>query len=82
MPKPTKSRHELERMIVTEVRKRPRCEDFQSISLQPIVKPSARSKPNWAPVICNYGQASPAACDAALREIIPRLQQRYDLAPG
>lgn len=82
MAKPTKMQHELEQMIASEVRKRPHYESFHSISVHPIVDPSAPGTFNWAPDICNYGEASPASCDAALREIIPRLQQRYDLAPG
>jgi hypothetical protein len=82
MPKPIRTRHELEQLIVSAVRQRPDCDGFQSIALHPVVGPSARGKFNWAPGVCDYGEASPASCEAALREIIPRLQQRYDLAPG
>jgi hypothetical protein len=68
-------------MIVDEVRRRPHCEGFKSISLYRIVDPSVDSHNNWAPAVANYGEADQDSCDAALREIIPRLQSTFDVAP-
>jgi hypothetical protein len=78
MTKPTKPRAEIESMIRDEVRRHRHCEDFRWISIYRIVDKSALF--NWAPSTCNYGEAGTDSCDAALREIIPRLQQQYDLA--
>jgi RNA-directed DNA polymerase len=46
-----------------------------------IVDPSVDSHNNWAPAVANYGEADQDSCDAALREIIPRLQSTFDVAP-
>jgi hypothetical protein len=80
MTKPTKTRFEIETMIVNEVRRHHRCEGFQSISIYRIVDQSAQGAFNWSPSVCNYGESGAQSCDAALREIIPRLQKQYDVA--
>ncbi len=77
MAKPIKPRAELESMIAAEVRRRPHCEGFLSIFLHEIL--DARSC-NWTLGAVNYGDAGRGSCDAALRDIIPKLQEKYDLA--
>lgn len=77
MPKPIKSRAEIEQMIVDAVRRTKGCEGFKSISIHMIVDESARGQFNWAPSVANYGEAGPVLCDDALRTIIPQLQRQY-----
>jgi hypothetical protein len=76
MTKPTKTRAELERMIVSEVRKYPHCEGFKSVTFYRVVDQPF----NWSLSLCDYGEAGMDSCDAALRGIISRLQRQYDLA--
>jgi hypothetical protein len=66
--KPTKTCAELESMIANEVRRHAHCEGFRSISIHGIVDEAAGGAFNWAPSVAK-------SCDAALREIIPRLQR-------
>ena len=80
MMKPKKTRAEIETMIADEVRKRPLCKGFQSISIYRIVDASAEGVFNWSPSVTNYGDAGAEVCEEALREIVPRLQQQYDIS--
>ena len=80
MTKPKKTRAEIETMIANEVRKRPLCKGFQSISIYRIGDDSAESISNWSPSVTNYGEAGEEVCEDALREIVPRLQQQYDIS--
>jgi hypothetical protein len=81
MAKPIKTRDELETMIADEVRRRPYCEGFRSITVYGIVDESAAGRFNWAVSVANFGEAEEASCEAALWAIIPRFQSLYDLAP-
>jgi hypothetical protein len=76
----TRTRAELERLIVREVRNHPDCNDFRSITVRRLVDASARGAFNWTAGAWNYGNANMDACDLALRRIIPKLQCQYDLA--
>jgi hypothetical protein len=79
MAKSVKTRLELEQMIVAEVRRHPRCERFQSITLYYSIFEDAQGVATWATAMCNYGEAAEDACEAVLREIIPLLQCEYDM---
>jgi len=64
-------------LIVWEVRRYKDCDGFKSISIYPT---DAIPGTNWMPgETANYGTAGMVQCDAALREIVPRLQRQYDL---
>jgi hypothetical protein len=77
MTKPTKTFDELRDLIVQEVRRHKDCDGFKSISIYPT---NAIPGTNWMPgETANYGTAGMGVCDAALGEIIPRLQRQYDL---
>jgi hypothetical protein len=80
MTNPKKTRAEIETMIANEVRKRPLCEGFQSISIYRTVDGSAEGISNWSPSVTTYGDAGEEVCEEALREIVPRLQQQYDIS--
>lgn len=77
MTKPRMSLDELGDLIVREVHRYKDCGGFKSISIYPT---DAIPGTNWmAGETANYGTAGMVLCDAALREIIPRLQRLYDL---
>ena len=40
----------------------------------------ADSIANWEPESCDYGSAHAHDCDNAMRDVIPRLQDQYELA--
>jgi hypothetical protein len=78
--KAVKTRRQLELMIAAEVRGYPRCQGFKSISLYYSIFEDAQAGiVNWLPSVRFYGDAKEGACEAALREIIPRLQRQYDM---
>lgn len=69
---------ELTDLIVRDVRRRAHCEGFRSISLYTL-RDGQIPGVNWSEAVVNYGDADQASCDAALREIIPRMQRQYRL---
>jgi hypothetical protein len=82
MAKLKKSRAEIEAIIVAEVRRYPHCEGFKSISIYIIIDGATDRQFTWALSVANYGNAGQDSCDAALLEVIPRLQRQYDVAVG
>jgi hypothetical protein len=66
---PTKTRFEIETMIVNESHHR--CKGFQSISIYQIVDQSAQGAFNWSPSVCNYGESGAQSCDAASLQTRP-----------
>ncbi|UFS77196.1 hypothetical protein LPB73_07415 [Tardiphaga sp. 37S4] len=78
MKKQTLTINNLEDLIVKDVRRRQYCENFSSIQLY---RSDAQPGTNWIPgTIANFGGSSEMHCEAALREIIPRLQKQYDVS--
>jgi hypothetical protein len=78
MAKPKMTASELKDQIVREVRRHAHCDGFKSIQLYALAAGEIPGV-NWAPSVVNYGEASEALCDAALRGIVPRYQQIYDM---
>ena len=70
---------QLESLIVNDVRRRAHCDGFKAISFY---RTAEIAGTNWVPASVNYGKAGSVVCDAALREIIPRMQREYDLIGG
>lgn len=65
-------------LIVKDVRRHAHCGGFQSITLHKLVEGQIPGA-NWSPSTANYGDSGAQVCDAALREIIPRMQRQYRL---
>ena len=82
MAKQRKTRLELERLILDELRRAPNCGAFGFIRIR--IRPIAETRPdsiaNWEPESCDYGSAHVHDCDNAMRDVIPRLQDQYELA--
>jgi len=72
------SADEICNLIVWDVRRHAHCDGFKSISIYPVSDERAPDI-DWAPATANYGEAGREVCDAALREIIPRMQRQYSL---
>jgi hypothetical protein len=77
MAKTIKTSAELQSIIVSAVRGRPHCEDFRSIEVYRI---DDKVDFNWGATNFDPGQSGIKSCEDALREIVPLLQRKYDLA--
>jgi hypothetical protein len=78
IPKMTKGPQELERMIMHQVRQWAGCAGFRMVKVHLVADRSSGS--NWEPSIFSCGDADLDACEAALRQVVGRLQRLYDLA--
>ncbi len=78
MAKAVMTADEICNLIVWDVRRHAHCDGFKSISIYPI-KDERLPDIDWSPATANYGEAGREVCDAALREIISRMQRQYSL---
>jgi hypothetical protein len=72
------SQDQIADLIVKDVRRHAHCTGFKSIGVNRLAEGEVPGV-NWSPAFANYGQADQRTCDAALREIIPRMQRQYRL---
>jgi hypothetical protein len=73
-----KKRSELQSMVLEELRKVPHCEGATSVTV--VGLNDARVAETWTVSNFNAGQADQGSCEEALWRIVPRLQQKFDIA--
>lgn len=73
MAKPTKTRAELEAMLMEELRQFPECSNVEAVA---ITRPLGRP---WDIAIIRDGPHMKPECRARAREIADRLCEQYDL---
>jgi hypothetical protein len=77
--KPTKTRSELEKMIMDELREFPDCKDVTGVA---VLGPVKRQGTNWDRAIARTGASTaPLECEEVIDAIVSRLQDLFDLAP-
>jgi len=73
-----KTKDEIQRLIIAELRTFAQCEKAWGIVVVPIVDHTGVA--TWTVSRFHRGQSSAYACDRALQRIVPHYQQLYDLA--
>jgi hypothetical protein len=73
-----KKRSELQSMVLEELRKVPHCDGATSVTV--VGLNDARVAETWTVSNFNAGQADQGSCEEALWKIVPRLQQKFDIA--
>jgi hypothetical protein len=73
-----KTKDEIQRLIMAELRSFADCEKAWGVVVIPILDDP--SVANWTVSCFHCGQADAFACDQALQRIVPHYQQLYDLA--
>jgi hypothetical protein len=73
-----KKRSELQSMVLEELRKVPHCDGATSVTV--VGLNDARVAETWTVSNFNAGQADQGSCEEALWRIVPRLQQKFDIA--
>ena len=74
-----KTKNEIQRLIIAELRTFAECEKTWGIVVVPIVDDTGTA--TWTVSRFHRGQSSAYACDRALQRIVPHYQRLYDLAP-
>jgi len=74
----SKTKDEIQRMIIAELRTFAQCEKAWGIVVVPIVDDIGVA--TWTVSHFHRGQSSAYACDRALQRIVPHYQRLYDLA--
>ena len=72
-----KSKDEIQRLIVAELRTFADCESALGIVVTPIVDYADAA--TWTVSCFHRGESDGYACDRALQRIVPHFQQLYDL---
>jgi hypothetical protein len=72
-----KTKDEIQRLIIAELRTFAQCENAWGIVVVPIVEHSIAT---WTVSRFHRGRSSAYACDRALQRIVPHYQRLYDLA--
>jgi hypothetical protein len=80
MPKTTKTRAELEAIVLAEVRNVRHCEDARQVTV--IGLDDDGFDATWAVSNFNPGESDLQSCEDALHFIVPRLQNQFDLGEG
>jgi hypothetical protein len=70
-----KTKEEIQRLIVAELRTFVDCETALGIIVTPIVDDAA----TWTVSCFHRGESDGYACDRALQRIVPQFQQLYDM---
>jgi hypothetical protein len=73
-----KTKDEIQRLIIAELRTFAQCERAWGIVVVPIVDHTGVA--TWTVSRFHRGQSSAYACDRALQRIVPHYQRLYDLA--
>ena len=76
MEKLPKTKDEIQRLIVAELRTFADCEHAVGIVVSPIDDAAAAT---WTVACFHRGYSDGYACDRALQRIVPRFQRLYDL---
>jgi hypothetical protein len=69
-----KTRPEIERLVLAELRANPDCEEAAHIAVV-----ASDDYATWTVSAFHPGNSDGMACDLALQHIVPRLQRVYDL---
>lgn len=78
MAKTLKTADELETMILSELNAFPKCQGVSMVTIRPIT-PDSRSGANWKVTHVNYSTSLESECARPIRQIVERLQDRFDL---
>ena len=73
-----KTKDEIQRLIIAELRTFAQCEKVWGIVVVPIVDDAGVA--TWTVSRFHRGQSNAYACDRALQRIVPHYQRLYDLA--
>jgi hypothetical protein len=73
-----KTKDEIQRLIIAELRTFAQCEKAWGIVVAPIVDDTGVA--TWTVSRFHRGQSNEYACDRALQRIVPHYQRLYDLA--
>jgi hypothetical protein len=73
-----KTKDEIQRLIIAELRTFAQCEKAWGIVVVPIVDDTGVA--TWTVSRFHRGQSNAYACDRALQRIVPHYQRLYDLA--
>jgi hypothetical protein len=73
-----KTKDDIQRLIIAELRTCADCEKAWGIIVVPVVDDFAIA--TWTVSRFNRGQSDAYACDRALQRIVPHYQRLYDLA--
>ena len=73
-----KTKDEIQRLIIAELRTFAQCEKAWGIVVVPIVDDTGIA--TWTVSRFHRGQSNAYACDRALQRIVPHYQRLYDLA--
>jgi hypothetical protein len=77
MDRAPKTRSEIERLVLHELRSSNQCEGAAGVAV--IAYDNGIDDANWTLAAYNAGTATEYACELALQQILPRLQGFYDL---
>jgi hypothetical protein len=77
MEKMPKTKEEIQRLIIAELRTFADCENAWGIIVIPIV--DGTDAATWTVSCFHRGESDGHACDRALQRIVPRYQRAYDL---
>jgi hypothetical protein len=80
MAKAVKGQHEIEALLLSELRKVEGCEGAAGVSIYPLA--DERDEVTWSVQYLNPGTSGVDRCQNVMAEIAARLQRLYDLAPG
>ena len=78
MDKLLKTKDEIQRLIIAELRTCEECENAWGIIVVPVIDDLAVA--TWTVSRFHRGQSDGYACDRALQRIVPHYQRLYDLA--
>jgi hypothetical protein len=77
MEKQPKTKEEIERLIVAEMKTFANCENALGVIVVPISHHTHSG--TWTVSRFNAGRSDGPACDGALQVIVPRFQRAYDV---
>ena len=77
MEKLPKTKEEIERIIISEMKTFADCENALGVVVVPIVGHDHTA--TWTVSCFNPGKSDGEACDGALQLIVPRFQRAYDI---
>ncbi|HWM49184.1 MAG TPA: hypothetical protein VNR11_19965 [Xanthobacteraceae bacterium] len=72
-----KTRAEIERIVLNELQSVADCGGAVGVSIVPFL--DAETGANWTVACYDVGTANHYACDAAMQQIVPRMQGFYEL---
>ena len=78
IPKPPRTRAELEALVLAELRASAPCGDAVHVTV--VAYDNYRVGATWEVASCNPGASDPVDCERALSDIVFRLQQQFDIA--